>query len=340
MAGDSPPAPGGPCVGLVVNPHAGRDVRRLVAPASSLTNYERVKLVRRLLVGLRAAGVHRVRYMPDRYALVARAAEAVADLTLLPASDTVCDTPEDTLRATEAMVHDGVRVLVTHGGDGTNRLVALAAREVPLLPLAAGTNNVFPLPVEPTVAGFAAGFLCRQPRDDAIRAGCLVRHKLIRVSADGRADVALVDAAITRDTTVGSRAVWDPAQVVAFMVTRALPGSMGLSSLAGALTTIHPTEPWGAFAELGAGASVLALVAPGMVARAEVGPLHEVRAGETVLVGPLDGTVTLDGERSFQVRQDVVRLKLDRHGPWVVDVPATLAWAQQVGAFRLGSPPT
>ena len=55
-------------------------------------------------------------------------------------------------------------VLITHGGDGTNRLVALDAREVPILPIAAGTNNVFPAPVEATAAGFRGRRLEPLPR--------------------------------------------------------------------------------------------------------------------------------------------------------------------------------
>ena len=64
-------------VGLIVNPHAGRDVRRLVAAASSLTNHERTIIVRRVLAGLLAAGADEVLYIPDRYGLVPRAADEV-----------------------------------------------------------------------------------------------------------------------------------------------------------------------------------------------------------------------------------------------------------------------
>jgi predicted polyphosphate/ATP-dependent NAD kinase len=331
-----PPATGAPRVGLIVNPHAGRDVRRLVAPAGSLTNHERVNLVRRLLVGLQAAGVHEILYMPDRYGIVARAAADVAGILASPALAEPSDTPDDTLRATEAMVAAGVGVLVTHGGDGTNRLVALRAADVPLLPLAAGTNNAFPLPIEATAAGFAAGFLSRRSREHAMREGCLEQHKRICVSTNSRHEVALVDAAITRDMTIGSRAVWDPRRILAFMVTRAAAGSVGLSSLAGALVTIQATEPRGAFVEVGQGITVAALVAPGMVAAAEIRSVREIAVGSVVSVGPTTGSLTLDGERSIQVRHDVVRFALDAHGPWVVNPHATLQWAQRSGAFRLG----
>jgi predicted polyphosphate/ATP-dependent NAD kinase len=305
-------------------------VRRLVAPASSLTNHERTNVVRRLLVGLRAAGVGLVWYMPDRHQLIARAASSVPELKVRPALEAVTDTPDDTLAATEAMVAAGVRVLVTHGGDGTNRLVALRAQAVPILPIAAGTNNVFPGAAEPTAAGFAAGVLARGGAPD----DCVRRHKRIRVQVGHHEDVALVDAAIVRDQSIGGRAVWDPERVVACLVTRAAPGSVGLTGLAGALVSIGPTEPVGAFVEMGPGMAIVALIAPGRVVHTEVRKVRRIETGECVEVGPLSGAVTLDGERQLLVRDQQVRLTLEADGPLVVDVPATLTWAQRIGAFR------
>ena len=55
------------------------------------------------------------------------------------------------------MVANGVRCLITLGGDGTNRIVAKASGDVPLMPISTGTNNVFPVMIEGTIAGLAAG---------------------------------------------------------------------------------------------------------------------------------------------------------------------------------------
>ncbi len=325
-----------PRVGLVVNPHAGRDIRRLVAHASSLTNHERVAVVRRLLVGLHAAGVTRVLAMPDRHGIVERAAIDVPGIEAIPVDVEPMDTPEATRQATRLMVEAGVRVLVTHGGDGTNRLVALEAGEVPMLPIAAGTNNVFPTLVEATSAGFAAGWLSGQAREEAVRRGAMARHKRVLACVGARTEMAVVDAALTEDSSIGARAVWDPARIRAFMVTRAQAGSVGLASLVGCLATISEREPRGAFAELGPGTRVAAFIAPGLVAETNVARLEIVGIGESVEVGPCDGTLTLDGERSVHVRGARVRFTLDADGPWVVDAPATLRWAQEAGGFVLG----
>jgi predicted polyphosphate/ATP-dependent NAD kinase len=309
-------------------------VRRLVAPASSLTNHERTNVVRSALAGLRAAGIGEVLYMPDRHGLVARAAEDLPDLKVTPATQACSDTSDDTFRATEAMVQANVRVLITHGGDGTNRLVALGAGEVPILPIAAGTNNVFPTPVEATAAGFAAGVLSRYPAAEVVGEGCLNRHKRICVTVGDKRDMALVDAAATTDAAVASRAVWDPRRLAAFMVTRASAGSLGLAGLAGACVNIEPTEPRGAFIEMGPGMSVVAFMAPGLVVTADIRSVRDVRVGSSIQVGPLTGVITLDGERSLVVREQFVEFALDADGPWVVETAAALRWAQRLGAFR------
>jgi predicted polyphosphate/ATP-dependent NAD kinase len=293
-----------------------------------------VNVARRVLIGLQAAGVERVWYLPDRHALVAHASEGVANIDLISAIPTATETPDDTLRATSAMVEAGARVLITHGGDGTNRLVALRAADVPILPLAAGTNNVFPLSTEATAAGFAAGVLATGLVGD----GCTYRHKRIRACIDEQEEFALVDAAVLRDETVGSRAVWEPDHVIACMVTRASPGAVGLSGLAGALVSVSPIEPAGAYVEMGAGTEILALIAPGKLARAEVGSLQVLKVGDAVTLGPVRGTLTLDGERHLPLREQRVTLKLEADGPRVVDVAATLAQAQRCGAFRVGQP--
>jgi predicted polyphosphate/ATP-dependent NAD kinase len=311
-------------------------VRRLVAAASSLTNHERTVIVRRVLAGLRAAGVNEVLYMPDRYRLVARAAEEVPGIQVTTALPECTDTPDDTLAATRAMVRARVRVLITHGGDGTNRLVALGSDDVPVLPIAAGTNNVFPTPVEATAAGFAAGVLSRHPAEAAVAAGCVSRHKRIRVTVGDGCDFALVDAAVTTDLAVASRAVWDAQRITGFMVTRASPGNVGLAGVAGALVNIDATDQRGAFIEMGPGTSVLALMAPGLVVTADVRSATVVRVGSVIELGPLTGVITLDGERTLVAREHTVQFGLEADGPWVVDPAAALHWAQQLGAFNPG----
>ena len=62
-------------VGIIANPAAGKDIRRLVAQASTFDNNEKVNIVRRILLGLEAAGVQQVWFMPDYYGICNRAME-------------------------------------------------------------------------------------------------------------------------------------------------------------------------------------------------------------------------------------------------------------------------
>ena len=64
-------------VGIIANPAAGKDIRRLVAHGSTFDNNEKINIVRRVLLGLDALGVEQVHYMPDTYAIVPRAAATV-----------------------------------------------------------------------------------------------------------------------------------------------------------------------------------------------------------------------------------------------------------------------
>jgi len=91
VSGGDAGARGAPRVGLIVNPFAGRDVRRLVAPAGSLSNYERAVMVRRLLAGLRATGVREVLYMPEDYGIVTGAAAESPGIAALPALERAGD---------------------------------------------------------------------------------------------------------------------------------------------------------------------------------------------------------------------------------------------------------
>ena len=336
MSGGDAGARGAPRVGLIVNPFAGRDVRRLVAPAGSLSNYERAVMVRRLLAGLRATGVREVLYMPEDYGIVTGAAAESPGIVALPAIERAGDSPAESTRAARAMTAAGVGVIVTLGGDGTNRLVAAGAGETPLLPIPAGTNNAFAEPVEPTVAGIAAGVVARAGRRGAARARCIRRRKRIVVSVDGRSDLALVDAVLTTDLAVAGRAVWDPRHVRALMVTQAEPGVLGLSSLVAAIRPVGVFEPRGAYLEMGAGTPVRVLLTPGVITPTEIRSVRDMLVGSSVVAGPATGTVSLDGERAFEVREEAVRMTLEAGGPWVVDVRRTLRWAQRQGFFLSG----
>ncbi|MGH2820515.1 MAG: NAD(+)/NADH kinase, partial [Actinomycetota bacterium] len=193
-------------VGVVANPASGRDVRRLVSGASVFDNAEKGAMIARLLAGLGAVGVDKTLLMPasDGVAesLLRHRSGRSGSLLAQPQPELeFIDMPlrgnaTDTADAVSAMVERKVAVIVVMGGDGTHRIVARHCHDVPLCALSTGTNNAFPELREATVAGLAAG-LVATGRVSLRRA--LRREKMLRVTAAGRTDCALVDVALTTD---------------------------------------------------------------------------------------------------------------------------------------------
>ena len=147
-------------IGIAVNPASGKDVRRLVARASVFDNQEKRAIVRRAIVGALGAGANVFAYVPDSH--------GIAESALSEFGDEVCARAVESPRTGERARYDSRRararrrrcaVVLTLGGDGTNRAFALGWRDAPLLPISTGTNNVFPRFVEATIAGAAAGLI-------------------------------------------------------------------------------------------------------------------------------------------------------------------------------------
>ena len=211
-------------VGIIANPAASKDIRRLVAQGRVVPDWEKVNIVRRALLGLQSVGIDRVLAMPDSSHLVRRAADdphLSVEVDLLQM--TALYNEGDTVRAAAAMAEQGVNCVITLGGDGTNRAVAKGSRDMAMVAISTGTNNVFPVMVEGTTAGMAAGLVSSGtvPMEDAT-----VRSKTLAVMVDGEdRDIALVDVALSKERFVATRAIWDMNTIYEVFLTRAEPSS-------------------------------------------------------------------------------------------------------------------
>jgi predicted polyphosphate/ATP-dependent NAD kinase len=323
-----------PSVGIIANPASGRDIRRLVAHGSVFSNNEKVSIVRRILLGLDAVGVDRVFFMPDTFRIGWRALESLTlKLVAEPLEMTVRDAPSDSQTAAAALAERGVACIITLGGDGTNRAVAKGSGDTPLLALSTGTNNVFPVMMEGTVAGLAAGVVATGivGVEEAARPS-----KRLEVAVEGQEpDIALVDAAVSRDVFIGARAIWDPGRLRHLVLARAGLHYIGLSSIGGAVRPQGLGDDEGLYLELGEGGeTVLAPIAPGLIHRVGVAHSQVLEIGGAVDLELGSCTIALDGEREIEIgRPRPVRFSLSANGPRVIDPRLALSEAGKRGVF-------
>jgi predicted polyphosphate/ATP-dependent NAD kinase len=323
-------------VGIIANPASGKDIRRLVAHGSVFDNDEKVSIVRRVLLGLEAVGVERVWIMPDSFGIGLKALDPLKlrlEASLLAMRKTFSQ--EDSRRAAALMVEGGARCLVTLGGDGTNRLVAKASGDVPLMPISTGTNNVFPTMIEASIAGLAAGLVaCGQAQEAVYSAP---RIDVIR-SEDQIGDIALVDAAIYAERFIASRAIWDASKIVEIILTRGESGNIGLSSIGSHLLGGNYPPQHGLYLRIEPGPNstqILAPIAPGLFRSISIADYRLLAPGDEVVVNQAQPCIlALDGEREIELQPGAsLRLRLNPDGPKVIDARKAIEIAAQAGFF-------
>lgn len=318
-----------PTVGIIANPAAGKDIRRLVAQGRVVSNQEKSNILRRVFAGLQSHGVDKVVVMPDMAGL---ARSAMHDTREELHSEFIDQMPtgsqHDSTIAARMMRDEGTDCIVTLGGDGTNRLVAKGCGDVPLVPVSTGTNNVFPKEIEGTLAGIAAATVAKHSQH---RTNVCRRSKKIEVIVDGEVrDIALVDAAVSHQTMIGARALWDVSTLHSVFLTRAEASSIGIASIGARLALIEIDDPRGLCIRFpdpkqSARHSLVAPIAPGMVKEVAIADWRTIEPGELVAIEAIRGTIALDGEREIELlegMQAAVRIKSD--GPWVVDFDRAL----------------
>jgi len=326
-------------VGIISNPASGKDIRRLVAYASVMDNVEKTNQVKRIIMGIDSTGVDEILIMPDYFCFGLRAINTLnvdkmhSRITMLEMP--VTSTTDDSIVAARLMREAGVGCIVTLGGDGTNRAVAKGERSIPLVPLSTGTNNVFPVMSEATTAGMAAGIVARGILKNN---GIMYTHKRLIVLKNGQeVDMALIDAVVVDQLFVGSRAIWDLADVKQIICSRAEPNNIGMTSIAGGLHPLGPENGHGIYVKIGDGnLRVRAAILPGLFRDVGIAEFKIMNPGDEVEVFFRPSVIALDGEREVTVLPaDDVRIRLQTDGPLVVDVEKVLTEAALKGFFTL-----
>ena len=327
-------------IGICVNPMAGRDVRRLAARATNMTHEAKRDMVARIAAGADAVGVSHIHVAREPFRI---AAEALSMLPLRAKVHVVETSLRHDARDTEAVIRAfleaGVTSVVTLGGDGTNRAVARVARDIDLIPISVGTNNVFPAMVEPTTAGMVAGLVAADrfgssTKDCPFRARCKLLH--VRLT-DGTTDVGLVDAALLAGDVVGNMLPFDANRLRRILLTRSEPDAVGTSAIGGLVDVVDADDDCGLLVELGGnrgGRVVNAPLSPGLFSHIEIVAAHRIPFDTPVLF-PGPGVLALDGDRDHRLgNHDAATLQIQRDGPWVIDVPAAMRLAVREGMMH------
>jgi predicted polyphosphate/ATP-dependent NAD kinase len=324
-------------VGIIANPSSGKDIRRLVAQGAVFDNMEKVNIIQRIMISLHRAGVSDIRMMPDSFGILEKALLAVERGLKIKMQakplDMHCEYDQnDTVHAAELLRKEGASCIITLGGDGTNRAVAKGCGNVPLIPISTGTNNVFPMMMEGTVAGMAAAVVDKMPEYMVLR-----RCKKLHIFKNNQeVDIALVDVVTTDDLFIGSRAIWDYTNIRELFVTTARADSIGMSAIAGSFHPLSADDPDGLYICV-AGSPMFettAPIAPGVLATVPISSHVRVPSGSKIRAIAAAGMVALDGEREISFNaEDVLEVLFDTNGPLVVEIAQTLEMAAKQNYF-------
>lgn len=322
-------------VGLLVNPSAGRDIRRLTGGASVSDRYAKLQTARCVLQGLTGVEpVPEALVMPDKADVGARLVEESGDVSARLLDQPVEGSSADT-RAAAARFRERADVAVVLGGDGTNRDVAAEIGDVPVASVSTGTNNVVPTALDGTTAGTAAALVAAE-RVDSVT----YRHGTVRATVeDGRELAGLSTLSVLDRPFVGTRAVLDPEDYLGGVVARAGPGEIGLSGIAGTLGAHAPDESGGVGLRLAGDApvTVRAVTMPGVVGRLGVEERRALAADEPMAFRLSDAVLSVDGERELEVAEGRVEMRAVDDGPRLIDFEAVFAAAARDGLFAEGA---
>ena len=335
-----------PTVGIIANPVSARDIRRVIANATSLQITDRANIVLRVLACLKACGIGQVVMMPENGGIrqhVRRGVERSRNLgehefpELAYLDMTVSGTVDDTVRAADLMRQRNVDAIVVLGGDGTHRAVVSRSGDIPIAGISTGTNNAFPEHREPTITGLAVGLAVTKQVPASV--AFAPNKKLIVRINDNAAEIALVDVALVTDRVVGARALWKPETFRELFVTFADPEVIGMSAIAGLLEPVKRSEPGGLHVFLApveeAPLTLSVPIAPGYMRPIGIAGWQRLVAGKSYGPQIAAGSVALDGERelSFSER-DRVKIALEEDAFRTVNVAAVMDYAARHGLMR------
>ena len=320
-------------LGIIVNPMSGRDVRRVAARASTSTHHEKQQQLTRLVLGALEHGVDEIYLAHEPFRINERAVENLSarnHVKILKFK--LRHSAHDTETMMRLMWDEGCRVFIVLGGDGTNRVVAKTRPDATILPLSTGTNNVFPLLMEASVAGAAAGLIAS---GKLIYRNHCYRCKQLHVSINSRErDIALIDVVLLINDHIGSLLPFAPEKLAHLFLCRAEPAAIGTSPIGGYLMPCSATDNFGVMIVCNGDkqqTTVRVPISPGLYGNVPISSSMKMEIGQTYRC-PAPGTLAFDGDRCIELDPgDMVEITIRKDGPWIIDPSKILVTAAQHG---------
>ncbi len=321
-------------VGVIANPMSGKDVRRLAARASRVTGESKRDQIARVVIGAAASGAEHILLVRDPTRIAQSAIEGMnidPEIELLDIDARL--NAGDTQRAVLEMRDRGCGAIVVLGGDGTNRAIAQVWPDAPLVPISTGTNNVFPMLVEATLAGAAAGLVAS--------GGIAIEEvsrpaKIVHLArAGGQKTLAVIDAVRLEGDKVGNLMPVDPALIRDVVLSRAEAASVGMSPIGGLLEPCGADDDFGVLVECvpheRGGQSLRVPISPGLFRTVHIRSVRKLALGEKITItGP--GIMAFDGDRELILEAgDRIEASVRRDGPRVIDPARALRLAAERG---------
>ena len=340
-------------VAICVNPMSGRDVRRLAALATNMTHEAKRDIVARIAAGADACGATDIYVAREPFRIAAAALEHLTlDARVHVLNNPIVNSAVDTETNVLSFLREGCRVIVSLGGDGTNRAIVRALQkaardpamaqqvaDVHLLALSTGTNNVFPVLAEPTIAGMVAALQASgQLTEPALKRRAKVLHvsgQRASEKAHELPDVGLIDAVLLRQDHVGNLLPFSAGLIDRILLTRAEPAAIGMSPIGGLIERVGEEHDHGLLLELGTEADAArrfrAPLSPGSFQQVHVKNVTRISFGVAVpFVGP--GVLALDGDRDHKLLDgSALAVEIRRDGPWIIDIEAAMRWVAAQG---------
>ena len=316
-------------IAICVNPMSGRDVRRLAARATNMTHEAKRDLVARIAAGADAMGATDIYVTREPFRIAAAALEQMTlNARVHVLEFKLRSDASDTETAVHRFLAEGVRTIVSLGGDGTNRAMVRASCDYHLIPLSTGTNNVFPELVEPTIAGMVAALQARGQLPERLSR----RAKVLHVRSPRGNDVGLIDAVLLERDHVGNLLPFDAGRLKQILLTRAEPDAIGMSPIGGLIQPVYADDDGGLLLHMGPGGYELeAPLSPGAFQSVQVKSVTPIQMGVAVPFRG-KGVLALDGDRDhrLEIHESAV-VEIRRDGPMIIDVRASMRHAVAEG---------